>query len=215
MTSPAGISSSRPFLLRSGIGSGRPSSLAHRSARARRGRRQSRFAGDFALVHRSGEAIGVAETVERLPPGLLVRRREQDAVDVEYAGGQYAMSICSESSGATCRVMCRNLCMLTARTGGAKGSRSCLMLSRSAGGRLGKILRYVIGRALSGSAGSVPGSPSADSADRCWVHAAPEMTHPAGPPTITSEATAMNNPCSTILARAPNSPTRKARWRSG
>src|SRR5580700_1650723 len=91
---PGGDQFEQAFLLTFSIGDGLPRGVGH-THRLKRGAGagQSWLARDMSLIHRGGEATWVGKTDERLPPGLLMGRCEQHAVNIEDAGGQYA-SIC-------------------------------------------------------------------------------------------------------------------------
>jgi hypothetical protein len=42
----------------------------------------------MGLIHRGREQVRVGETHQGFTPGLFVRRRQQDAIDIKYSGCQ-------------------------------------------------------------------------------------------------------------------------------
>lgn len=68
---------------------GRPYGVRHAERfQGRQSASRPRLPGHVLLVERGGEARGIREIVQRLAPGTLVRRSEEDAVDVEDDGDQ-------------------------------------------------------------------------------------------------------------------------------
>ena len=78
-----------PGLLAGGVGVHTGGSVQH--AECHEGGQSAghaRLAGNGGLIHCRGEPCRIGEAGQRLAPCLFVRRREQDAIDVEDGRGQ-------------------------------------------------------------------------------------------------------------------------------
>ena len=86
---PGGNQLLQPRLLAFGVAGGLPGGVLNSQCiQSRPGPSKARLAGDLRLVHLGRKAAWLDETDQRFAPRLLMRRSEQDAINVEDAGGQ-------------------------------------------------------------------------------------------------------------------------------
>lgn len=89
----------KPLLLALCIADCQPRGIGHaKRLKGGTGANHTRLAGDIGLVHLGGEQVRIGYSAQRFAPGVFMRRREQDAIDIENGCFQ-----CSELNGWRCR----------------------------------------------------------------------------------------------------------------